>query len=141
LSLFAPLSGNAGLADRAAAAAVRPSEDARWARRANLFRETFIEKCRRVALGTAWSLKPRRIAQLLPLAGILVLPCLSRMRALPDLRAMPEVEELVGIANDLEVETLLKAYASGLFPHSHFGPRRNGSAARCSSPTSICRSG
>jgi leucyl/phenylalanyl-tRNA--protein transferase len=39
----------------------------------------------------------------------------------PDAR-VPNLRELIGIANDLEVETLLKA--SGLFPHSHFGRQK-----------------
>jgi leucyl/phenylalanyl-tRNA--protein transferase len=124
LSLFAPRSGSAGLADTAASAASRSSDDPRWTRRAKLFRETFAEKCRRVALGTAWSLKPKRIAQLLPLARLFVMQLLEPDASLPDVRTMPDAGELVGIADDLEVETLLNAYAAGLFPRSHFGPQK-----------------
>ncbi len=122
MSLFTPLSGQASLAERAAGEALYRPEAAREARRARLFRETLGERCRRVALGAVWSLKPRRIGSLLPLARLCAMQLLVPDQTLPDLRTMPEAGELVGIATDLSRGTLLRAYTMGLFPHSHFGP-------------------
>ncbi len=72
--------------------------------------------------GTAWSLKPKRVASLVPLARLCAMQLLDPDQKLPDLRTTPEAGELVGIATDLSPATLLRAYATGLFPHSHFGP-------------------
>ena len=49
---------------------------------------------------------------------------------LPDLGTMPEAGELVGMAADLSPATLLRAYTTGLFPHSHFGPPQMAVAAQ-----------
>lgn len=102
---------------------VQPLPD-RVARREALFRETFFEKLQRVVLGTAWSLQPKRIDRLLPLAKLAIAHLLEPSDALPDLAKMPGAGELVGIADDLSVATLAEAYAKGLFPHCHFGPTK-----------------
>ncbi len=130
MSLFTPWSGQASLTAGDAGEALYRPEHARDARRARLFRETFGARCRRVVLGTAWSLKPKRIASLLPLARLCAVQLLEPDERLPDLRTMPEAGELVGIAADLSVGTLLRAYAMGLFPHSHCGRAQMAVAAR-----------
>jgi leucyl/phenylalanyl-tRNA--protein transferase len=124
VSLLSPFSRNAILAETAARPAAYPHQHARSEGRDVLFRETLIETCQRIALGTVWSLQPKRIFRLLPLARLWASHLLDPDRELPDLTAMPEAGELVGIARDLAVPTLLQAYARGLFPHSHFGPSK-----------------
>jgi leucyl/phenylalanyl-tRNA--protein transferase len=90
-------------------------------RRQQMFRESLSDKCERVALGTAWSLHPKRIEKLLPLARIWIKAIFEPDFELPDVAAKPQSGEIVGIADDLSVPTLLKAYARGLFPFSHVG--------------------
>jgi leucyl/phenylalanyl-tRNA--protein transferase len=102
---------------------VAPPPD-RAARREALFRETPAETLQRVALGTAWSLQPKRIDRLLPLVRLCIDHLLEPSDALPDLSKTPGAVELVGIADDLSVATLAEAYARGLFPHAHFGPTK-----------------
>ena len=105
-------------------AGIVPPQPEQMARRDALFRETLSERMQRVVLGTVWSLKPRRIDRLLPLARLAVLHLLEPDDALPDLTKTPGAGELVGIADDLSVATLAEAYAKGLFPHCHFGPTK-----------------
>lgn len=124
MSLLSPLSRNAIHRETAAKSAVYPHQHARSEGRDVLFRETLLETCQRIALGTVWSLQPKRISRLLPLARLWAAHLLDPDRELPDLTATPEAGELVGIARDLSVSTLLQAYARGLFPHSHFGPSK-----------------
>jgi leucyl/phenylalanyl-tRNA--protein transferase len=90
-------------------------------RRAALFRETLPETCERVLLGTAWALRPKRIANLVPLARLWISDLVQGGGALPETEALGEIE-LAGFARDLSVPTLLAAYRRGLFPHGHFGP-------------------
>ncbi len=92
------------------------------ARRAELFRETTLETCRRVVLGTVWALRPMRIAKLLPLARLWLADLLSPNPALPDPNALGKTGEFAGMVHDLSPPTLVAAYASGLFPKGHFGP-------------------
>jgi leucyl/phenylalanyl-tRNA--protein transferase len=40
---------------------------------------------------------------------------------LPDIAAKPGAGEIVGVSADLSVPILVRAYARGLFPHSHIG--------------------
>ncbi|MEZ5828570.1 MAG: leucyl/phenylalanyl-tRNA--protein transferase [Hyphomicrobiales bacterium] len=96
----------------------------RLRRRDALFRETLGEAVQRILLGTAWSLQPKRLDQLLSLARLSIAHLLEPRDDLPDLTKMPGAGELVGIADDLSVATLAKAYARGLFPHAHFGPTK-----------------
>jgi len=90
-------------------------------RRAALFRETPFALCERVALGTAWALKPKRIGNLAPLARLWLADLFSGNRELPEAEALGETSELAGFARDLSVPALLAAYRRGLFPHGHFG--------------------
>jgi hypothetical protein len=142
LSLCTPLSGNASVTDKGGrrGASFRGRALATTGERLprNVHREMPMRCTQHCVVAQA-----QHIAQLLQLARIPVLQVLEPDARLPDLRVMPEVRELVGIADDLEVEMLLKAYASGLFPIaiSARSGSRPGSAACCSSPTSICRSG
>jgi len=122
--LLSPLAHNATPGETAANPAACPHQPAGSDQRDVLFRETLLERCQRIALGTAWSLQPKRILRLLPLARLWAAHLLDPDRELPDLTVTPEAGELVGIARDLSVPTLLQAYARGLFPHSHFGPSK-----------------
>ena len=91
------------------------------ARRSALFRETPFEVAERIALGTAWSLKPKRIGNLAGLARIWLRDT-SGGRVLPDPRETFGNAGLAGIARDLSVPTLVAAYAKTLYPWGHFGP-------------------
>lgn len=93
-------------------------------KRAALFRETPSEICGRWVLGTAWALKPARIGAFVPLVRACFAHLFGLARGLPDAGALSERCELAGIADDLSPQTLMKAYASGLFPHGHFGPEK-----------------
>jgi leucyl/phenylalanyl-tRNA---protein transferase len=124
MSLLSPLARDKALAETAAMPAAYFQQRARSEGRDAMFRETLLETCQRIALGTAWSLKPKRIFRLLPLARLWAWHLLDLDRELPDLTLTPDAGELVGIARDLSVPTLLQAYARGLFPHSHFGPSK-----------------
>jgi len=70
-------------------------------RRAALFRETPFALCERVALGTAWALKPKRIGNLAPLARLWLADLFSGNRELPEAEALGETSELAGFARDL----------------------------------------
>jgi leucyl/phenylalanyl-tRNA--protein transferase len=87
-----------------------------------LFRETALEKCQRVLLGTAWALRPMRISKLWPLARLWLADLMSPAHSLPDANIPAEMDEFAGIVRDLSLRTLIAAYASGLFPMGHFGP-------------------
>jgi leucyl/phenylalanyl-tRNA---protein transferase len=91
-------------------------------RREALFRETGWERCRRVALGTVWSLMPRRVAKLWPLARVWLSDLLNPHKILPDAEVPPGHAEFAGMVHDLSPATLVAAYKRGLFPIGHFGP-------------------
>jgi leucyl/phenylalanyl-tRNA--protein transferase len=102
------------------------------ARRDALFRETSSEVWQRVALGTVWSLQPKRITKLLPLFRAWLTFLAGEEEGLPNPRRGPKSRELLGIAQDLSVPTLLEAYARGLFPHGHVGlPKWQCPSKRC----------
>jgi leucyl/phenylalanyl-tRNA--protein transferase len=86
-----------------------------------LFRESLPETLQRVALGMAWSLKPDRVGELLPLARLWLGRLAGEGKELPNLREKASAGEVVGIVQDLAVPTLVEAYGKGLFPHSHVG--------------------
>jgi leucyl/phenylalanyl-tRNA--protein transferase len=93
------------------------------ARRAELFRETPLEAAERIALGTAWSLKPKRIVLLPGLARIWLRDTFRAGNELPDPKsALKGPNAIAGIARDLSVPTLLEAYKRTLYPWGHFGP-------------------
>jgi leucyl/phenylalanyl-tRNA--protein transferase len=91
-------------------------------RREVLFRETALERCRRVVLGTAWALRPVRAKKLLPLARLWLSDLISPRPGLPDADIPPSMGEFAGIVHDLSPWILAAAYARGLFPMGHFGP-------------------
>jgi len=93
------------------------------ARRAALFRETPAETLERWTLGTAWNLKPARIAGLPPLLRTVFSDLIRPRDGLPDPeQALRAPAGLCGIARDLSVPTVVKAYERGLFPFAHLGP-------------------
>ena len=92
-------------------------------RRAALFRESAAERLERWALGTAWALKPQRIASLAPQARLLIEDALLGGRDLPDPERVIDAKSgACGIVHDLSPETLMAAYGEGLFTFAHFGP-------------------
>ena len=92
-------------------------------RRAALFRETALEKLERWALGTAWALKPERIAGVPSVVGAVVSDFLEPSRGLPDPgKTYAQPPGLCGVVHDLSVPTLLEAYERGLFTFAHLGP-------------------
>jgi leucyl/phenylalanyl-tRNA--protein transferase len=103
----------------------RPGPLARAAvldRRGVLFRETALETCERVALGAAWTLRPKRIARLWPLARLWVADLTASDRGLPQPEDARDDSGLCGIARDLSPPTLIAAYRRGLFPGGHTAP-------------------
>lgn len=100
-------------------------------RRAELFRETPRDIAERIALGLAWSFKPKRIGALPGVAKVWVRDLFRDGGNLPD----PETTGpggVAGIAKDLSVETLLSAYQRTLYPWGHVGPLKwISSAERC----------
>jgi leucyl/phenylalanyl-tRNA--protein transferase len=90
-------------------------------RREQLFRESPLDRCARIALGAVWSLHPKRAEKLLPLARVWIKDIFEPELGLPDVAAKPESGEILGIATDLSAPTLREAYARGLFPFSHVG--------------------
>lgn len=101
-------------------AAGRPVEIAD--RRDALFRETIWQRCQRVALGTAWSLLPRRIGKLAPLTRVWLADLMAPTEGLPDPDVPAANAEFAGMVHDLSPATLIAAYRRGLFPKGHFGP-------------------
>jgi leucyl/phenylalanyl-tRNA--protein transferase len=63
-----------------------------------------------------------RIGKLWPLAKLWLADLAAPSRALPDPNVPAEMDEFAGMVHDLSPETLVAAYASGLFPKGHFGP-------------------
>jgi leucyl/phenylalanyl-tRNA--protein transferase len=93
------------------------------ARRAALFRETPLETLERWTLGTAWVLKPERIAGVPSLARAVFSGLIRPSAGLPDPeQALQAPAGLCGIARDLSVPTVMKAYERSLFPFAHLGP-------------------
>jgi leucyl/phenylalanyl-tRNA--protein transferase len=93
------------------------------ARRAALFRETPTEWLRRCTLGTAWALRPARIAGLPALGRLTLQDLIAPRRDLPHAHeALARPPGLCGIAHDLSVPVLIEAYRRGLYPFAHVGP-------------------
>jgi leucyl/phenylalanyl-tRNA--protein transferase len=90
-----------------------------------LFRETPPERLRRLALGTAWALKPPRLSGLPALGRVWLSDLVSAERALPDPDdALTRPAGLCGIVHDLSVPTLIEAYGRGLYPFAHIAPQK-----------------
>ena len=102
---------------------IAPSLPERQARRDELFRETPLQRAERIALGTAWALQPHRIGTLPGLARIWLRDAFRRGNELPDPgSAIKGPNAIAGIAYDLSVPTMLKAYERSLYPWGHVGP-------------------
>jgi leucyl/phenylalanyl-tRNA--protein transferase len=87
------------------------------------FRESAGALAERWLLGTAWALMPSRNAGLPNLARLCLREWLAPDHALPDPElALDRPPGLAGIAHDLSVDTLSRAYRRGLFPLAHVGP-------------------
>jgi leucyl/phenylalanyl-tRNA--protein transferase len=100
-----------------------PAKAGRHQRRAALFRESLAQRLRREALGLAYSMRPERLGGILPMCRLLLRDAVARRADLPHPRAaLADPDGLCGIARDLSVDTLVEAYASGLYPWAHSGP-------------------
>jgi leucyl/phenylalanyl-tRNA---protein transferase len=104
-------------ADPAAAAARPAASDPR-------FHESTSQRVRRWVLGTAYALRPNRIA-LLPRLALMSLthafaPAGTRDK-LPEHPVYYSPRGLVGISDDLSVEALIANYKRGYFPVCHMG--------------------
>ncbi len=85
-----------------------------------MFRESPLETAERIALGLAWRMTPKRIAGLPELVGLHLKEWLRPSPGLPDPEAtLARVPNVCGIAHDLQVPTLVAAYARGIYPLSH----------------------
>ncbi|HYF56966.1 MAG TPA: leucyl/phenylalanyl-tRNA--protein transferase [Salinarimonas sp.] len=87
------------------------------------FGERPAERLRRWSLGLAYALRPNRIRSapaLLARTGALLLAGDRRLPVAADAR--DPCDGLCGLAGALDPDTLLEAYARGLFPFSHLGP-------------------
>jgi leucyl/phenylalanyl-tRNA--protein transferase len=98
-----------------------------------IFRETPLDRLQRLALGTAWALRPKRIGGLPALARVWLTDLIAPACDLPEAAdALTRPDGLCGIAHDLEVPSLVQAYRRGLYPFCHFGPMKWWSPAeRC----------
>ncbi|WP_170149575.1 leucyl/phenylalanyl-tRNA--protein transferase [Rhodoplanes roseus] len=91
-------------------------------RRRALFQETAAQRLQRIALGTAWALKPPRSRSLPGLARLWLVDVVDPADGLPDPDRTVNPFGTCGIVHDPGVETLLAGYREGLFPFAHFGP-------------------
>lgn len=108
-----------------AGAAAAPAAAAPAARRD---REGLYRMGLRWVLGTAWALKPPRTLDVPATLGMVARHYLApwtRPTRLPDPEtALRRPDGLVGICDDMSVDTLLEAYARGLYPWCHIGPMK-----------------
>jgi leucyl/phenylalanyl-tRNA---protein transferase len=88
------------------------------------FHESLTQRLRRWVLGTAYALRPNRIA-LMPRLVLMDLVRLftpaAKRDELPDHPVYYSTRGLVGISNDLSVDALLANYRRGYFPVCHIG--------------------
>jgi leucyl/phenylalanyl-tRNA--protein transferase len=98
-----------------------PTDSITAGRRATLFRETAGERLERWALGTVWALHPRRVGNMPAMTKLWAADLVRPATALPDPERPLNRAGLVGIARDLSVPTLMRAYRGGMFPHAHIG--------------------
>jgi len=90
------------------------------------FRERLDARIRRLVLGSAYALRPKRIGLLPRLTALTLAHVIAPTRSTHELlgRAPYRKEGLIGISNDLSVEALLSAYRLGVFPVCHVGPMK-----------------
>lgn len=87
--------------------------------------ESLADRLRRLALGTAYSLKPPRYLDVPGVLSVLARHYLGfgGGGVLPDPdTALASPDGLLGVCGPLDPETLRKAYARGLYPWCHIGP-------------------
>ncbi len=119
-AMHAPAANRAGKSTEIKSTEIKATEI--MDRRAALFRETAWDKCQRVALGTMWSLRPRRVGKLLPLARVWLSDLVAPQGGVPDPEVRAGNGEFAGMVHNLAPTTLIAAYQRGLFPKGHFGP-------------------
>ena len=89
--------------------------------------EALSDRLSRCALGLAWAVRPNRIAGVPATLSMLAAHYLpgdkQPLAALPDpITALEKPDGLAAICTSLEPETVLAAYAAGLYPWCHVGP-------------------
>lgn len=100
----------------------RPSE-AETARRDALFRESWNTWAQRWVLGTAYALKPVRIATVPHLLWNCATDLLKGGTVVPDpKRTKPVPDTFGGVARDISAKTVLAAARLGFYPWCHYGP-------------------
>jgi leucyl/phenylalanyl-tRNA---protein transferase len=91
-----------------------------------IYKESWLQCLRRWALGIAWSSKPPRTLGVPATLWMVVAHYLDHgpgKAPLPDPdKALCWPDGLAGICGELDIETLLAAYAKGLFPFARIGP-------------------
>jgi leucyl/phenylalanyl-tRNA---protein transferase len=100
----------------------RPDGSSVASRRATLFRETPTATLQRWALGIAWALRPKRIANFVKTGRVTLAHFLKPSRDLPDPATLAADEEIIGLATDLSPDVLMDGYVRGLFPLGHLPP-------------------
>jgi leucyl/phenylalanyl-tRNA---protein transferase len=86
------------------------------------FRETPASRLRRITLGLAYAVKPRRLPGLPPVGLLAAQHLMGLEAARPTRGRRLGPDGLAGISNDLSVAAVMKAYRAGLYPFSHVGP-------------------
>ncbi|MBI5111002.1 MAG: GNAT family N-acetyltransferase [Rhodovulum sp.] len=99
-----------------------PSGPVEADRRDALFRESLPQRLERLALGTAWSLKPPRLAGLPGLARLWLADLVAPRAELPDPDRTVNDFGICGIVRDPSPASVLDGYRHGLFPFAHVGP-------------------
>src|SRR4051794_35627182 len=91
------------------------------------FHESLSARLRRWVLGSAYALQPKRIALMPRLTLMTIAHVLGAAEASARLPEHPDYhgpQGLIGICQDLGVDTLLAAYRRGIFPVCHLGPMK-----------------
>ncbi|MEM7430249.1 MAG: hypothetical protein AAF441_29680, partial [Pseudomonadota bacterium] len=89
--------------------------------------ETLSDAASRIALGTAYALKPGRIGQLPHLWGRIAAHALGPggFDELPEPHwANDRADGFCGLLGTPSAERLIECYRRGLFPYSHVGPQK-----------------
>jgi leucyl/phenylalanyl-tRNA--protein transferase len=95
------------------------------------FSESWPARARRLALGTAYALRPHRLS-LAPVATLMAAEFMvSKARAARRLENPEFLGEqgLIGVSEDLTPQALFEGYRSGMYPFCHIGPMKWWSAA------------
>ena len=91
------------------------------------FHESLEARLRRWALSTAYALQPKRIHLMPRVALLTAIHFVEPNESTAELLENPTFhhpEGLVGVSDDLSVESMLSAYKRGIFPISHLGPMK-----------------